>query len=121
MYIAKHYVRVNGKMYTRGEAIPDGLSADKVAWLMESGAIEEFAPGYVAEDTATEPEEEPEPEQPEEAKTQEEEPAEEVDEDAEVPEIDVMAGIVGDEQEETPNKAARKTTAKKTTERRKTK
>ena len=46
---------------------------------------------------------------------------EEPDEEAGAPEIDVMAGMVGDEQEETPKKTARKTTAKKTTERRKTK
>ena len=121
MYKAKHYVRVNGKTYTRGETLPDGLPAEKIAWYMKKGAIEEVAPGYVAEGTAPEPEEEPEPEQSEEAKTLEEEPAEEADENAEAPEIDVMAGIVGDEQEETHKKTARETTAKKTTERRKTK
>lgn len=121
MYKAKHYVRVNGKTYTRGETLPDGLPAEKIAWYMEKGAIEEVAPGYAPEDTAPEPEEEPEPEQQEEAGTPEEEPAEEADEEAEAPEIDVMAGIVGEEQEETTKKAARKTTAKKTTERRKTK
>lgn len=113
MYIAKHYVRVNGKMYTRGETIPDGLSADKVAWLMESGAIEEFAPGYAPEDTAPEPEEEPKPEQQEEAGTPKEEPAEEADDEAEAPEIDVMAGIVPGNDEET-EKPARKTTKKQT-------
>lgn len=117
MYIAKHYVRVNGKMYTRGEAIPDGLSADKVAWLMESGAIEEFAPGQAAAApetaTATQPEPETEPAV--------ETPPEEVDEEADVPEIDAMAGIIAGEQEEAPKKTTRKTATKKTTERRKSK
>lgn len=125
MYKAKHYVRVNGKTYTRGETLPDGLPAENIAWYMEKGAIEEVAPSYAPEDTVPEPEEEPEPEQPEEAEAPEEEPAEEPeeepDEEAEAPEIDVMAGIVGDEQEETPKKTARKTAAKKTTGRRKTK
>ena len=48
------------------------------------------------------------------------EPAEEADEDAEAPEIDVMAGIVQGTEDEAPKKTARtKTTAKKQTGRRK--
>ena len=113
MYKAKHYVRVNGKTYTRGETLPDGLPAEKIAWYMEKGAIEEVAPSCAPEDTAPEPEEEPEPEQPEEAEAPEEEPAEEPDEEAEAPEIDVMAGIVPGNDEET-EKPARKTTKKQT-------
>lgn len=113
MYKAKHYVRVNGKTYTRGETLPDGLPAEKIAWYMEKGAIEEVAPSCAPEDTVPEPEEEPEPEQPEEAEAPEEEPAEEPDEEAEAPEIDVMAGIVPGNDEET-EKPARKTTKKQT-------
>ena len=53
--------------------------------------------------------------------TENEEIAEEADDDAEAPEIDVMSGIVGGDEEETPKKPARKTSARKQTERRKAK
>ena len=115
MYVAKHYVRINGKMYLNGEKIPEELTAEKVAWLVEKGAIEEVAPVDAAAEY-TEPEQEnAEVEKPEEA------PEDETDEDMEAPEIDVMAGIVAEKQEEAPKKTARKTAAKKTTERRKSK
>lgn len=121
MYIAKHYVRVNGKMYTKGETITDELSADKAMWLVEAGAIEEVAPGLAAVRPETEAAMQPEQTAAQEAEPTEEAPEEEVDEEAEAPEIDVMAGIVAGGQEEAPKKTTRKTAAKKTTERRKSK
>lgn len=68
MYIANHYVRVDGQMYLKGEAIPD-IPAENVEWLLSVGAIQ-LADGIeVAEDS----------------------------EDTEVPEaIDVMAGVIMD-------------------------
>lgn len=126
MYRAKHYVRVNGKMYTRGETLPEGLPAEKVAWLISAEAIEETAPAHGAvknqeTEEAPEPEEVPEPETAPEGNAPEEGPAEEADDEAEAPEIDVMAGIVAEDKEETPKKTARKTATRKTTERRKSK
>lgn len=117
MYKARHYVRVNGKMYRDGETIPEELSAEKAAWLMGVGAIE-IASTVMAADQITEPEEMPEqmqadvPERPMDYVEEEEE--------AEVPEIDVMAGIVAETLEEEPKKTARKN-SRKTTERRKSK
>jgi len=62
MYIANHYVRDNGKLYTAGERIPDSLSPDKIRWLLASGAIREDVPVLPND---PEPEPEPVPEEPE--------------------------------------------------------
>lgn len=85
MYIARHYVRVNGTVYTKGERIPDGIPAEKIEWLLRAEAIEEApAPAsyIVPDEVHDEPAEEPA------------EVEEEADESIEAPEIDVMAGIV---------------------------
>lgn len=111
MYIATHYVRVNGKMFTRGEEITEELSEDKIEWLTRAGAIKEVAPAISAKEPAKEPEAEEEPQQ-----DAQEIETEEADEEAEAPEIDVMAGIVQSGAEE-PEK--RKTAAKKQAGRRK--
>ena len=84
MFIANHYVRVNGKVYTKGECIPEGLPTEKVEWLMRAGAIHEASAPV--------------------AGTPEEEPAED---EAAAPEIDVMSGIV---QGEKSRKAGRRKT-----------
>ncbi len=39
MYIANHYVKVKGNLYTPGEIIPDELDAEKRNRLLEKGAI----------------------------------------------------------------------------------
>lgn len=102
MYIANHYVRVNGKVYTSGERIPDGLPESKIRWLLEAGAVHEAVSAQEAaermeraDDTGmeTQPAEEPE------AYEDSDDPADmadedEPDDDAEAPEIDVMAGVV---------------------------
>jgi hypothetical protein len=159
MHIANHYVRINGKMYIKGERIPDGLPDEKIKWLMEAGAIHKgasacFMPEEPAEDpeepvgdpendqtnaiqnpeneAAEEPAEDPEDNQTEDTAAEPpEEPVgdpeveeTEADDEAEAPEIDVMAGIVQEPTEkaaekspEEPKKTARKpkATAKKKT------
>lgn len=131
MYIANHYVRINGKMYIKGERIPDGLPAEKIKWLLEADAIHEGASAAKEQETPEEPEmpaqadtaDEAGEEVTKEAETAdtEQEEAEEADDEAEAPEIDVMAGIVEGEAEEEPKKPTRRTSAKKQAERRKAK
>ena len=114
MYMANHYVRVNGTVYVKGECITEDLPAEKEAWLLRAGAIrvmEDHRQELPAQEPAPEPEDIPEPE--EEAEDVEEacaDPeAEEADEDVEAPEIDVMAGIVTPEpQHEQKQKPVRK-------------
>ena len=119
MYIANHYVPINGRMYMKGERIPDGLPEEKLNWLLKAEAVHEVAlpSAPVEAEKETElPAEEPDTAEPEtEAGPP---PEEEVDEDAEAPEIDVMAGIVQDDPEE-PEKPARKAKTRKQAERRK--
>ena len=105
MYLANHYVRVGGKMFKRGERIPEGLPQDKIDWLLSAGAIKEIAPASLGE--------------PEEVPEETEDTADEADDEAEAPEIDVMSGIVAGEAEEEPKKATRRASAKKQTGRRK--
>ena len=123
MYLANHYVRINGKMLKRGEKIPEGLPQGKIEWLLSAGAIKEIAPASLGE-----PEEVPEDTEDatEDAAQQAEgevpgteDAAEEADDEAEAPEIDVMSGIVAGETEEEPKKTTRRTSAKKQTGRRK--
>lgn len=115
MYIANHYVRIGGKVYIKGERIPDGLPEEKISWLLNVDAIHEEK--EKVQEAVSEPPFMNPPEHQEE--TAEEDPKEETaeaDEEAEAPEIDVMAGIVQDKPEE-----KKKTTGRKTSERRKTK
>lgn len=124
MYIANHYVRINGRVFVKGERIPEDLPAEKIEWLLEKGAVHEAAslpsaeaqagtPDTVPAETAAAEEQEVKPQTAQ-------EPAEEADEDAEAPEIDVMAGIVQGAEDEAPKKTTRtKTAAKKQTGRRK--
>ena len=109
MYIANHYVRVAGKMYIKGEEIKDGLTEEKIAWLMQAGAIKEVTPAAPVKETVQETETEEEPPQEPEEPEADEEPIE----------IDVMAGIVQTEADEEPQKNERKTAAKKQAGRRK--
>lgn len=119
MYIANHSVRVGGKIYMRGETIPEGLPKLKLDWLLSVKAIRYVADknvGNITESTDREKEQEAaekaaEPEAPE-----LNEDAEAEMEEAEAPVIDVMSGIV--QEEEKPEK---KSGAKKTAERRKAK
>ena len=126
MYLANHYVRINGKMLKRGEKIPEGLPQGKIEWLLSVGAIKEIAPASLGEPEEVPEDTEDATEDAEDAAQQAEgeEPgtedaAEEADDEAEAPEIDVMSGIVAGETEEEPKKTTRRTSAKKQTGRRK--
>lgn len=126
MYLANHYVRINGKMLKRGEKIPEGLPQGKIEWLLSAGAIKEIAPASLGEPEEVPEDTEDATEDAEDAVQQAEgeEPgtedaAEEADDEAEAPEIDVMSGIVAGETEEEPKKTTRRTSAKKQTGRRK--
>ena len=111
MYEAKRYVRIGRKVYKKGETLPGNIPEERLAWLIKSGSVQEctgsdavkevFTP-ETAEDTAEEADltEDIQADEPEEA-----------DEDAEAPEIDVMAGIV-QEEPEAPKKPARTRTTK---------
>lgn len=89
MYKANHYVSIDGAMYVKGEAIPDGLPEEKIAWLLKAGAIcEDTAAGELAKEPEVEPETEPE--------------AIEIIEEA--PEVDVMDGIVADKPTKKPTR-----------------
>ena len=111
MFIANHYVKVNGKMFMKGERIPDGLSAEKLRWLIDTGAVHETASvSAVFEDTEETGYPEDTPETGEIKAVPD--PEEETDPDTEAPEIDAMAGIVRNESEE-PKKSARKNKTKK--------
>ena len=95
-YVAMHFVKVNGKMYTEGEIIDEPMDEAKVARLIAHGAIrEETAPVQEApkEEAPAAPVKKKRA-----AKTKPEpkaEPETEADEEAEAPEIDVLDGIVG--------------------------
>lgn len=43
MFIAVHYVRINGVMFTPGEIITESMAPEKVAWLLGKGAIRRTA------------------------------------------------------------------------------
>jgi len=104
MYIATTYI---GGVYTPGDPIPDDFSAEKLAWLIQAGAVRKAASAPSMPDF--------EPEATEEADAPQEVPeaeVNEIDEEEEAPEIDVMAGIVkGDEAApvKKPRPAAKKT------------
>ena len=97
MYIARQYVRLDGKTIIPGEKIPEGISEETVGWLLKAEAIKEVASvpeeirqeapaaDAVMQEPETEAETEPEP-----------------DEEEDSPEIDVMAGIVQAEEGEAP-------------------
>lgn len=122
MYAARHYVRVNGKMFTPGEIITEKIDEDKAARLVRLSAISMMADeartdmepvkrGPAPEDTSvTDTPGMPDGEEcsgkPVEADVSEDE------EEAEAPEIDVTDGIVADA-EEAPAAAPRKRTVKK--------
>ena len=106
MYIAEHYVKVNGKMIMKGESIQDNLPEGKIKWLLKAGAIKEVTPAFDLTEQQETPVAEAEPEQ--------EAQIEEPETDTEAPQIDVMAGIVLEEPEEKPaKKPARKTERRK--------
>ncbi len=105
-YVAKHYTSINGILYVEGEKIPDNLPEEKIKWLLSAGAIQKIAPVFGGD------EEKPENTNPDETQTSEDaketEDSEETGNDEEIPEIDVMDGIV----QNTTESPSRKTSSK---------
>jgi len=120
MYIANHYVRINRIMYIKGESIPDDLPEEKIEWLLKAGAIYKISDEADTDGEKTDPvlpEINQDIQQESEPVESEDDSEEERDEEQEVPEIDVMAGIIQDK----PDEKKPKTSGRKTSERRKTK
>ena len=129
MYIARHYVRVNGKMFTPGEVITEAIPNDKAIRLAALNAIDKIeaapiqnergpAPDGKQEDDKTECSAPvasglPVPEEDDgENDTDDTDDAED-EEEAEVPEIDVTDGIVAETEPEAPAATPRKRSSKK--------
>lgn len=107
MYIAKVHI---GGRYMPGDILPDNMSAETLEWLIRAGAVRVTAPAVLPPETPDSGGEETqknvtdEPADMENGKGEQsdngdtdkhdEEGEDEFDDDAEVPEIDVMAGIV---------------------------
>lgn len=116
MYMANHYVRINGTVYVRGECIQESLTEEKAEWLLSAGAIREMdgpaqeAPADTSEaepDTAVE-DDEGIPEDPD-AGDEDDEGYE----DAEPPEINALEGLIAPEAEEKPKQPARRTSERR--------
>lgn len=135
MYIARHYVRVNGKMFTPGEVITESISKEKESRLLEKGAISkvEDAPVLrkeVITEGVSKEEDTPDPRESEidhkedqeigntEENDDEEDATDEAEaSDEEAPAIDVTDGIVSDPANEEPDPSTRKRGSKKKTRR----
>lgn len=124
-YAAKHYVKITGQKFMPGEIIDIPIPEDKLPRLLKIGAVIPLAPtapitavtddgkenapsGHdnrledMSSDSFDESKESPD----------EAESSVETDEDAEVPEIDVMDGIVAEDAENAPAKTTAKKPAK---------
>ena len=123
MYIARHYVRVNGKMFTPGEVITETISNDKAIRLAALNAIDRIEDAPIQNERGPAPDIKqedgkqdnaapvastlPEPEEDDDTDDAEDE------EEAEAPEIDVTDGIVAEPEPETPAATPRKRSSKK--------
>lgn len=124
MYIARHYVRVNGKMFTPGEVITEAIPNDKAIRLAALNAIDRIEAAPIQNERGPAPDGKqeddkredaapvasglPEPEEDDDTDDAEDE------EEAEAPEIDVTDGIVAElEPEEAPAATPRKRSSKK--------
>lgn len=119
MYIARHYVNVNGKMFTPGEVITEKITEEKERFLMGHDAISkvedaaapqesEHAPN--PEQASGEPDNDGAPALPEDNDAADEE----TEGEEEAPEIDVTDGIVTEpEPEEAPAASTSKRSSKK--------
>lgn len=100
-YIAKHYVKIAGRVYTPGELIPGDavakLNGERLEWLQGIRAIIACAPAPAVPEAEDETVEAAEPER------------EDAAEDA-MPEIDAADGLVlpADEDKPEPRKGGRK-------------
>lgn len=111
-YAAKHYVKITGQKFMPGEIIDIPIPEDKLPRLLKIGAVIPLAPTAsnafdsqledVNGDSSGDSKDTPD----------EAESNVETDEDAEVPEIDVMDGIVAKGAEDAPTKSTAKKPAK---------
>ncbi len=118
MYVAKHYVRVNGVIYTRGEIIESDLPAEKAERLLRLNAIEEIGTQNTvpqpepASEPNTEKQEQPEPaSEPKKAEETEQQPEPDnpiPEQDDPIPEINITDGIVDDKTKPKKKKGAKK-------------
>lgn len=116
MYIARHYVRVNGKMFTPGEVITEAIPDSKARRLLAIGAVSKTEDAPILNERGPAPDAVQENAQPKENEQDAESDAEdeeEADEEAEAPEIDVMDGIVAEPEPEEAPAAPRKRSSKK--------
>lgn len=107
MYVADCYVKINGQMHVRGEILPEGIPEETLKYLEKRGAIHMEAPfSNLPEDPDPEELTDPVDELPHEI-------AEEPEEEPDAPEVDVMAGIVQeDEKSEAKTQKGRRRKAK---------
>ena len=117
MYIARHYVRVNGKMFTPGEVITEAIPDSKARRMLAIDAISKTEDAPILNERgpySDAVQENAQPEGNEQDAESDAEDEEEADEEAEAPEIDVMDGIVAEpEPEEAPAATPRKRSSKK--------
>lgn len=104
MYKAKHYVRIGRTVYKKGDVIPENIPEERLAFLIKKESVYECTGSDAFQEELT-PESDADPKDEENAQEIQEKDLEEPDEDAEAPEIDVMAGIV--QEEKAPEKPAR--------------
>lgn len=125
MYIANHYIRIGKSLLKKGDLIPSDLPEDKIKWLLEAGAIQEatsplkfYGHGELPTIPASEAAEaipvadiiEEDTETPDILEGEEDTDVEE-----EVPEVDVMSGIVPSEDTQPDKKAVAPKTGRKRT------
>ena len=127
MYIARHYVRVNGKMFTPGEVITEAIPDNKAGRLLAIGAISKAEAAPVQNERGPVPDGKREDDKteysapvasglpvPEEDDDENDTDDAEDEEESEAPEIDVTDGIVAEpEPEEAPAATPRKRSSKK--------
>ena len=114
-YVAIHYVRVDGALYTPGEVINADIPEEKEKRLLEKGAIRKTGASFsdpcipVPDDSLVLPEPEKQPDSAEETATEE---ADEETEMEDAPVIDVSDGIIAepeaDEEKPKAKKSARR-------------
>ena len=99
MYVANHYVNVNGNMYMKDEIISEKMKKETIGWLMRAKAIREVFPHEPQEPAGQE--DPPALTAASEDETENTEAENETEDEGELTEeepleIDVMAGIVQD-------------------------
>lgn len=126
MYIARHYVRVSGKMFTPGEVITEAIPNDKAIRLAALNAIDkiEAAPIQNGREPAPDGKQEDDKTEysapvasglpvPEEDDDENDTDDTEDETEAKAPEIDVTDGIVAEPEPEAPAATPRKRSSKK--------